>query len=228
MDSRRVPTIPADRRPTRGALGRAVRALIPRPLRLALRELRELTPAQRRVYVRRWLLASRRARLPDGVTAGSRIVFLCYGNILRSPMAAALFKAGLRDRGLHDGATTSAGVAARTPREAHRDGRLVAPEFGVSLEDHLSAPVSEAVVAEAALLVAMDRLHEAMLLERFPAAASRVVLLGEFDPEAAREGIPIEDPYGQGQDAVRASYVRIHRSIAALIEAIVARDPAGR
>lgn len=197
---------------------------------VALRDLRRLTPSERRVYLRRrfgWRAGSRRA-LPVGARADSAIVFVCFGNILRSPMAAALYREELGARGIDASRVTSAGVAAAVPpREAHPDGVAVARRLGVSLEAHRGTLLIAELVGRADLIVAMDHLHESMLLDRFPDAEGRVVLLGAFDPRARELGVEIEDPYGAGEVAVEESYRRIARSVEALLARLLGGQPDG-
>lgn len=209
------------------ALRQFVVSLVPKTVRSTLREWQSLTPAQRRIYLRRRRLAGRRSDpLPARVHAESRIVFICFGNVLRSPMAEALYREALRARGCSLAGISSAGVRASSPpRDAHRDGRAVAPEFGVSLDAHRSTLLTRELVDRTDLLVVMDHLHEAMLIAQFPDAESRVVLLGEFDPARMQHGIAIEDPYGHGEAAVRFSYGRIAQAVRVMTEQLLARAP---
>lgn len=206
------------------ALRQFVVSLVPKTVRSTLREWQSLTLAQRRIYLRRRLAGRQSDPLPARVNAESRIVFICFGNVLRSPMAEALYREALRSRGRSVAGISSAGVRASSPpRDAHRDGRAVAPEFGVSLDAHRSTLLTQELVDRSDLLVVMDHLHEAMLIEQFPDAESRVVLLGEFDPERTRLGVAIEDPYGHGEAAVRFSYDRIGRAISVMTAQLLAR-----
>ena len=123
-------------------------------------------------------LGFRRDRLPWEVGRPQSVLFVCRGNILRSPMAAALYRRELASNGRGDEDVFSAGLIPPGGRPADPRGRRLAPSFGVSLEDHSSQVVTEDLVARADLIVAMDRDNEARLVARFPNAGRKLVLLG--------------------------------------------------
>ena len=200
---------------------RLIKSLIPAPFLTMIRELRALTPAQRAQYVRSGFSGGSLRSLPPGITASSCIVFVCYGNIFRSPMAEALFAAELARRGIPTEHVSSAGLSARDGREAHANGVEVARTMGISLEAHRARLLTAEIVATSDLVVVMDRVNVAVYRERFPAARDRVVLLGAFDPEVGRLGAVIPDPYGRPREEVVQCYERLERTVRALAQRIV-------
>lgn len=195
-------------RRSRGGPLRALRRLLPRALRRRLTELRELTPFERRLYLRAWLRDRQgiRRALPDRTRS---ILVICHGNIMRSALGDVLLRRAAAGR--EDLVITSAGVGAIPGRPADPRARRIASSFGVSLEDHRSQPVTRALVDQADLILAMDLLNEARLLARFPTAATRLRLLGEFDPQPGRAEIP--DPYLEGEADAEQCFRRVARCI---------------
>lgn len=201
-----------------------VKAIVPPRVRGVVSELRSLTPPQRRHYWRSMLESAARSRepaLPAGLTAGSRVIMVCFGNIFRSPMAEALLIRELARRGVEAHHVSSAGLSARTGRAAHDNAIVTAQSMGVSLHAHRARLLTKEIVADSDLIVVMDRMNVAILAERFPETRARAVLLGAFDPDVRRLGAVIADPYGKPLEDVTACYQRLERSVAALAERLL-------
>lgn len=195
------------------ALARAgMNRVLPATLIDLLRGYRLLGPRDGRIFLQRALLRLVRLQrdswepLPDRV--GS-VLFVCHGNILRSPMAAALLTHALASDARPS--IASAGLHAKPYGEADERGRTVAVEFGCSLEAHESQMVSKDMVERADVVFVMDRFNEAKLLGRFPQAKRKVRLLGVGDADAM--GLDITDPYDGELEDVRRCYERLARCI---------------
>lgn len=126
------------------------------------------TPARR--------LVRRRARTALR-TAGS-VLFVCYGNICRSPFAAAL----ARRRLPASVEVASAGLAIDAGRRSPAIAREIAREFGVDLEGHRSIPVTPEVVARADAIFAFDERNLRELRHRHPELRQKLHLVGALGP----------------------------------------------
>jgi protein-tyrosine phosphatase len=131
-----------------------------------------------------------------------RILFVCMGNICRSPTAEGVMRSLLRDAGLDgrvevDSAGTGGWHAGAPP-----DPRATAAARARDIVlDGAARQVTQADFEDFDLLLAMDRENERDLLVRAPDEASRakVRLLREFDPAAAATGdLDVPDPYYGG------------------------------
>jgi protein-tyrosine phosphatase len=128
-----------------------------------------------------------------------RLLFVCLGNICRSPTAEGLMRALLGDAGL-DGSVEleSAGTGAwhlGSPPDARASA--VASERGVAL-DGAARQVEADDFERFDLLLAMDRENRGALLRIAPTPESRakVRLLREFDPASlAADDLDVPDPY---------------------------------
>jgi len=136
-----------------------------------------------------------------------RVLFVCMGNICRSPTAAGVFRAlvereGLADRVVVDSAGTHAYHAGEG---ADRRARLTAAKRGIDLGDHVARGVRSADFDAFDFILAMDRDNFAELVGRAPAAArSRIRLFMEFaqpaEPACSRAIAEVPDPYYGGPD----------------------------
>jgi protein-tyrosine phosphatase len=131
-----------------------------------------------------------------------RILFVCMGNICRSPTAEGVMRALLRDEGLDgrielDSAGTGGWHAGDPPDPR---ATTAARARGIEL-DGAARQVTAADFGSFDLLLAMDRENERELLARAPDAEARakVRLLREFDPAAVAAGdLDVPDPYYGG------------------------------
>ena len=127
-----------------------------------------------------------------------RVLFVCLGNICRSPTAEGVMRALVAERGL-DGRVEvdSAGTIDYHAGEG-ADPRMLhaAAGRGYRLESRARRVTAEDF-GRFDLVVAMDRSNREDLLERAPEEArDRVRLLSEFLPSGAPRDVP--DPYWGG------------------------------
>lgn len=164
------------------------------------------------------------------------VLFLCHGNICRSPFAAAYFNRQLQERGLAGPPARSAGfvrpVDPRTPALL----RGLAPAWGVDLGEHRAQPVGRELLAQAGAIFVMDAENYDELLAfaatagpAFAAAVrSRVHPLGALLPATRSRLDPaacqISDPYGASPAVSHAVYKRL----AAAVDALLDRWPRAR
>jgi len=147
----------------------------------------------------------RRARLERlRATPVGNIVFVCYGNIMRSAYATAVVK---RERPSLARRVCGAGTHARAGKAAEPAAREVARERGADLDSHAATPLASASVGRADLVICMDFANAARAARTPGISPSQVFLIGDFS-EGNRE---VPDPYGNGVEAAREAFVRIEK-----------------
>ncbi|GAC1437300.1 MAG: low molecular weight protein-tyrosine-phosphatase [Solirubrobacteraceae bacterium] len=127
-----------------------------------------------------------------------RILFVCLGNICRSPTAEAVMRSLAKREGLHELELDSAGTSGWHVGAAP-DPRASAAAAARGIE--LSGSARQVTVGDFSrfdLLVAMDTDNERDLLALAPDAEARAKVrrLRSYEPSASAPGVP--DPYHGG------------------------------
>ena len=148
----------------------------------------------------------------------ARILVICTANICRSPVAAALLRDRLRQRGLTDWTVGSAGTWAMSARPASRYSVEVMGRHGYNIADHRAAMVDESQLREADLALTMEDGHAEALRAEFPAQAHKVFMLTEM----IGRNYNIPDPYGGPADEYQRMYDGLVEVIDAGLERIIA------
>ncbi|MGD8822406.1 MAG: low molecular weight protein-tyrosine-phosphatase [Anaerolineales bacterium] len=151
-----------------------------------------------------------------------RILFVCLGNIVRSPLAENLFRYLARQKGLDssyevDSAGTSAYHVGEPP-----DVRMRRTAAGFGLDyDGTARQFQTRDFDRFDLIVAMDLNNRDNLLTmaRNQDDQIKIRLMREFDPESAPEA-EVPDPYYGGLDGFEKTYAILERSVRGLLEAI--------
>ena len=151
----------------------------------------------------------------------SNILFLCIGNICRSPFAHVLFDKLSADKGLVGFKTQSAGLLALPGNAATSLAQQVAEEYSVDLAVHKAQAVSRELVDWSDLILVMEKSQEDMLLVDFPEANDRVRLMRHFARFGSKER-GIADPYGLNYEAYRFCYLDIEDAVTGLVEFLAA------
>lgn len=202
-------------------LREVVKRLIPASAAPIIRDFREMPVDKAITYLR--LRAWRKLGLRSDKAILRRlrpqsVLFVCHGNIMRSPMAAELFRARIAALDAAIG-VASAGTWTSKGRPADPRAVAAARELGVSLETHRSQPVTPALIATSDLVCVMDYRNEVDVLTRFPGSARKTIMLGGLDASTSSEPM-IPDPYSLGAEAVAECYQRLDTAVTALVRAL--------
>ena len=135
------------------------------------------------------------------MTEPFRLLFVCTGNTCRSPMAEALARRMIEERGWTHVSVSSAGVAGHGGSPASGGAVRAAEAAGLDLSEHRSSGLTPERVEEADLILTMSPGHLYPLVEM--GAGDRAALLTAFAAEEDPTDVPdsVLDPFG-GPDAV--------------------------
>jgi protein-tyrosine phosphatase len=136
-----------------------------------------------------------------------RVVFVCTGNICRSPMAEVITRSLATSTELADGTTLADHLEVRSAgtgpwhegEPMHRLAQDSLARGGYPDHRHVAHQIVSAELGGIELMVALDRRHQ-QTLRSLGADPGRLVLLRAFDP-AAGAAADVPDPY-YGDDAV--------------------------
>ncbi len=153
------------------------------------------------------------------------VLFVCMGNICRSPTAEGVFRELLQAEGLGEAMRVdSAGTHAYHIDEAPDfRAQAVALERGIDLSTLRARQVTTKDFLQFDHLVAMDRENLSRLESLRPADAGAVLhLLMGFAPEGTPEEVP--DPYYGGEQDYVYAFELIHAGATGLLAALRADD----
>jgi protein-tyrosine phosphatase len=128
-------------------------------------------------------------------------LFVCFGNIMRSPMAEVLFRkfADEEHVAIH---ARSAGLHAINGSRADPRAQTAATDCGISLENHRAQMLTAEMTEQADVIFTMDFQNQAELVARYPSFEKKICLLATFSNERPRLR-EIADPYLGGPDAMQ-------------------------
>ncbi len=138
-----------------------------------------------------------------------RVLFVCQGNICRSPFAAAVLRARLGDQDAIS--VGSAGMMPQPDRPTPTFGLQAAAAFGIDLTAHRSVWLTREAAEAAALLVVFDETNRVAVFDRYPDLTVPVIRLDELGQPGE-----IADPVDGGPEDFQRCYKRIAAGVAEL------------
>jgi len=165
------------------------------------------------------------------------VLFVCTGNICRSPTAERLATAYSAEHGIPDFTASSAGTHAVIGHPIHPDAAVVLEKLGGDSSDFAARQLKPKIASAADLILTMTREHRDIVLEAAPRQLSRTFTLTEAARLASMEGVEtladlaalrahlgandtadIHDPIGQSPEAFEAIGAQIAELLPPILE----------
>ena len=146
------------------------------------------------------------------------ILFVCTGNVCRSPMAEGLFRHTVKGRG--DCRVLSAGVGAIEGQPPSAYAVKALKELGIDISQQRSRMLTAEVVNQADYIFGMTHGHVDAINLLYPQAVEKTFLLREFDETLDIFEKDISDPIGGSYEVYLDCRDQIEQGIASMLKFI--------
>src|SRR6266581_3894952 len=143
------------------------------------------------------------------------ILFVCTGNVCRSPMAEGIFRQAIRGRGNYR--VLSAGLGALEGQPPSSYAVQAVKELGIDISDRRSRALTPDLVQQADYIFGMTHSHIDTVMLLYPQAAEKTFLLREFDETLDLFEKDISDPIGGSYEVYLNCRDQIEQGIASLL-----------
>src|SRR5271154_1830015 len=146
------------------------------------------------------------------------ILFVCTGNICRSPMAEGLFRHATRDRADYQVISAGVGAMEGQPPSAHAVRAL--KELDIDIAQQRSRMLTPDLIERADYIFGMTHSHVDSINLLFPHAAEKTFLLREFDETLDEFEKDITDPIGGSYETYTYCRDQIEQGIFSMLNFI--------
>lgn len=120
-------------------------------------------------------------------------MFVCIGNICRSPVAEYWARDQLQKKGFADIEVASAGLSAMKTWPIAPEMKLILDRHQIDASSHAARQVDEKIIANADIIFVMESFQQKELLFVFPGGRGKIFCLGKWTESE------ITDPYRKDQ-----------------------------
>jgi glycine hydroxymethyltransferase len=153
------------------------------------------------------------------------ILFVCTGNVCRSPMAEGLFREAVKDRGEYRVFSAGLGAIEGQPPSSH--AVRVLQELGIDISGQRSRMLTPELVQQADYIFGMTHSHIDTVTLLYPQAAEKIFLLREFDETLDQFDKDIGDPIGGAYEVYLNCRDQIEQGLVSLLRFIEQSDRRG-
>jgi len=144
------------------------------------------------------------------------IVFVCWGNICRSPMAERIAERMAGDAGLDAQFTSAATSTDELGNPMDRQAARALESHGYRASHHRARRITRDEIRRADLVVAMEQIHIDRM-RRLAPDAKNIVLMSSFDP-ALPPGTGIDDPWSGPDSGFDVTLHKLERAMPGLLD----------
>ena len=144
-----------------------------------------------------------------------KILFVCTGNVCRSPMAEGFFRELTSERGGYQ--SLSAGLAAIDGQIPSTHSVTAMHEVGIDIAAQRSTQITPELVDSVDYIFGLANGHVENMTRYFPQAREKIFLLREFVEELPAEGREISDPIGGDLEIYKICRNQIKQGVDSII-----------
>jgi len=153
------------------------------------------------------------------------VLFVCTGNVCRSPMAEGLFRQAVRGRGEYR--VLSAGLGALEGQPPSPYAVQAVKELDIDISGQRSRMLTPDLVHQADYIFGMTHSHIDTVMMLYPFAAEKTFLLRDFDETLDQFEKDISDPIGGSYEIYLTCRDQIEQGIPSLLRFIEQGQPTG-
>src|SRR5256885_10690573 len=146
------------------------------------------------------------------------ILFVCTGNICRSPMAEGIFRRAVEGRGTYR--VLSAGLGAMEGQPPSPYAIQAVRELGIDISGQRSRMLTPELVQQADYIFGMTHSHLDTVMLLYPQAAEKTFLLRDFDETLDIFEKDISDPIGGSYEVYLNCRDQIEQGLPSLLRFI--------
>jgi protein-tyrosine phosphatase len=149
-----------------------------------------------------------------------KVIFVCLGNICRSPLGEGIFRELVKEKGWEDHFTIdSAGTAAYHVGKLPDPGSIrVALRHGITIDDQRARQFTQQDLNQWDYIIAMDTSNRRNIA-KLGELKGKLLLMRDFDQEGLGEDVP--DPWSLGDEAFLETYQIVRRSCEKFLDEIM-------
>jgi glycine hydroxymethyltransferase len=151
------------------------------------------------------------------------VLFICTGNVCRSPMAEGIFRHAVQGRGEYRVISAGLGAIDGQPPSPHAVEAV--KELGIDISGQRSRMLTPELVNQADYVFGMTHSHIDTVMMLFPGAAEKTFLLREFDETLDLFEKDISDPIGGSYEVYLNCRDQIEQGIASLVRFLEQGQP---
>jgi protein-tyrosine phosphatase len=102
---------------------------------------------------------------------------------------------------------SSAGIEALVGRKIEKNAASILNKKGYGSEEHIARQLNHDLIAEADLVLVMEKSHQSLIMQKYPQASGKIMLLSKWQDNA-----DINDPYRKSPEVFGYVFDQIEQS----------------